>query len=572
MPLTVHPFSPHVTRALEQQFILSHPTPEAWNDDRKIFNYICWHLNQLGCKHVVVEDDYIDRDYSEDYSAFYSTTFFDTGKSCVRLHFFSHLSRRSQKALTSEGSIPQIRAATKKLQDAYLGFLVILPIPKSNIGRTVIAPRPGRYSEHYCTSYATTKVNLGGIPLAAHGAPFIQQDGHVAVCASAAIWVVSRVMQLLYNFQRFSLSRITTAANKHLHLNREFPAIRGLTLDQIMSGFFELGFTPICYNRESVQAPTKWDPKEIIYKYIESNLPVIAIIRGSHACVIVGHDFHPSKKVADGGQLVSSSELINCFLVQDDMLGPYILMPEWHSITPGSTKFTLGKPSESEFSPFKDTPNLFTPYSIRDITSIIIPTFKKIYLEGQQIETLIRDTIEGQSSILRSVYLEAMTERRRPSISNMLKVNAKTRAGRFEKILRNGTEKIFYRTRFMLSNHFKEDYLLRKPFVPEGLALQYSQMHFPRYLWVAELCLEEAIRTEECGTSQNGRTIIGEILIDPTGPDDPGSIISVHFPGCLLVNSFYDPELENVEMIVLYPITDDAPYMSFDRSRLTVAQ
>ena len=47
------------------------------------------HLRILGVKSYVLEDPYIDRDYSADYLQFYARTFRTYPRHCKRAHFFS---------------------------------------------------------------------------------------------------------------------------------------------------------------------------------------------------------------------------------------------------------------------------------------------------------------------------------------------------------------------------------------------------------------------------------------------------------------------------------------------------
>ena len=47
------------------------------------------HLKILGACSYVVEDPYIDRDYSSDYLHFYARTFRQLARHCKRLHFFT---------------------------------------------------------------------------------------------------------------------------------------------------------------------------------------------------------------------------------------------------------------------------------------------------------------------------------------------------------------------------------------------------------------------------------------------------------------------------------------------------
>src|SRR5215469_6885782 len=51
--------------------------------------YLGEYLAALGCKTVVIEDHYIDRDYIDDVALFYSRSLRAYPNYCYRLHFFA---------------------------------------------------------------------------------------------------------------------------------------------------------------------------------------------------------------------------------------------------------------------------------------------------------------------------------------------------------------------------------------------------------------------------------------------------------------------------------------------------
>src|SRR6266481_2344218 len=51
--------------------------------------YLGRYLSQMGCKSVVIEDHYVDRDYIDDVALFYSRSLRAYPNYCYRLHFFS---------------------------------------------------------------------------------------------------------------------------------------------------------------------------------------------------------------------------------------------------------------------------------------------------------------------------------------------------------------------------------------------------------------------------------------------------------------------------------------------------
>lgn len=523
--------------------------------DKILFRYIVWILKQFGSKNIVIESNYVDRDFSEDYSAYYSTLFCAPSKKCSRIHFFSCSIDKLRKSFSKRKNISTIKSNLNYLNESYLGFIVIIPIDDHVIGRTVLSSNiikklaHSNATHYYCTTRSITKINIDGLPIKINGMPFIQQDWQVGVCSSTAIWMITNYMSR-FGFRRYSLTKITEAANKYLRINRPFPALRGLTVQQIISGFSELGIEPIHYQKSSLKSQAQWNPKEIIYNYIESELPVIAVIGNEHACVIIGHDFNlDTNKGGQLDKLVSNSEFIDCFIVHDDERGPYLLLPEFTRVSKNASKYE----NNNDYNPFEEEPNIYTPYSMRDITNIIIPVFQKVYLEGTIVNDLIVNLFTSKTNPCISIYKYIMELKEDDSLLSIDTIN-------LGKLFLYKTKKtrIFYRTRFLLSNHFKENYLLHKKKASSTLIYHYSIIELPRYIWLVELFYEDDLKEKIIGLGNNADIVIGEIIIDATGADNMSSIISFHLPGILVINPAYQSNVDDTD-VSYFEIINDTP-------------
>ena len=169
------------------------------------------HLRILGARSYVLEDRYIDRDYSADYLHFYARTFRTHARHCQRAHFFSDdVSPQLGQARSTE-ALRQLRdlAAT-----GYCGFCVIRPLPTAPIGRTVLrADVRGRQGmEATVTCRAPFEANLLGVNLQVTGAAYLQQDARVGACAQVAIWAGMRHMHARYAYDWVSVADITRLA------------------------------------------------------------------------------------------------------------------------------------------------------------------------------------------------------------------------------------------------------------------------------------------------------------------------------------------------------------------------
>ncbi len=505
-------------------------------DDLQVFHYLVWHLSTLECASVAVEKGYVDKDFSEDYSCFYSGVFSDEQKYCTRLHFFKNLNPEYlEKIIGSKKNRRDIAKVQKKLTDCYLGFVVVLPIQKGKIGRTFLRPKDCEDSQIFLTSVSKQKVHIDGVSLEVHGVPFIHQDGQVAVCSSSAMWMVARFLHLENGYKRYSLSNITREANRFFRRNREFPAVHGLTVEQIISGLIEMGFTP--YHYEKIAYEEQWDPKELIYRYIESGFPVIAIVGGgasAHACVVVGHDYCYKKSIYKKGKFLSTSNFINSFVVNDDLIGPYLLLPQIQKITSATHKITV----ERDFEDLKSDSLTFTPYSMQSISSVIAPVPRKIYLESTGLENLFGYIFPVESQDQHPFYLKTYHDALCTIYTlfergvDLLSKSVFMKALNFYENMISPEKRIFFRTRFVKSVDLKQDYFLNKRKVSEKLGRLYSDLHMPRYVWLVEIFHDKSVLP---GRELKFDQVAGEIIFDATGTDSEVSILAVHFPGALML-------------------------------------
>ena len=169
------------------------------------------HLRVLRVKSYVLEDKYIDRDYSADYLYFYARTFRTHDRHCKRVHFFSDdISPLLRRPLSTD----RLRQIQDFADTNYCGFCVVRPLPTAPIGRTVLKGRVRSAfdMETTVTCRADFGVNLLGVDLQVTGASFLQQDARVGACAQVAIWAGMRHMHARYKYNWISVADITRFA------------------------------------------------------------------------------------------------------------------------------------------------------------------------------------------------------------------------------------------------------------------------------------------------------------------------------------------------------------------------
>jgi hypothetical protein len=123
-------------------------TQQHWNDlelflnkeqgNPHITSTILNHLRALQTLAALIDDDYIDRDFSEAYSAYYAKTFKRHSKVCKRLLFFScDLDFLPKLAVTDAAKRLEAEAG-----EHYLGHIVLRPISKAPISQAILKPPP----------------------------------------------------------------------------------------------------------------------------------------------------------------------------------------------------------------------------------------------------------------------------------------------------------------------------------------------------------------------------------------------------------------------------------------------
>ncbi|WP_156162979.1 hypothetical protein [Bradyrhizobium sp. LTSP857] len=285
-----------------------------------VVNSVIRHLMLSNVTSYLLEDRYIDRDYSSDYRHFYAQTFKTYDRHCKRIHFFA-------EDISKLFSLPhwsnRVKALEYTSQRSYCGFCVIRPLANASIGRTALKMRgpEGKDLETVITCRADFRANLMGAELDVCGATFMQQDSRIGACAQIAIWMGARHMHQRYRYNWLSVADITKLASPTtsdesttLPAGSEF-----LTSERMIRAVHEMGFQPLCFKGPNIG--------EQILPYVESGLPVILglDIPGAnigHAVTVIGRVFSKLDKATS-----RPIDFISGFIVHDDQAGPYKVIP-----------------------------------------------------------------------------------------------------------------------------------------------------------------------------------------------------------------------------------------------------
>lgn len=277
------------------------------------------HLRVLGVKSYVIEDPYIDRDYSADYLQFYARTFRTYPRHCRRAHFFAE---DISSILDQPRSTEQLHQLRQVARRSYCGFCVIRPLPKAPIGRTVLGAqvrgRPGMESTVTCR--AEYEANLLGVDLKVTGTAYLQQDARVGACAQVSIWAGMRHMHARHGYNWMSVADITRlAAPTTPDEATSLPAGSDfLNSERMLRAISEAGYQPLCLTGANIASA--------ILPYVESGIPVVVGLNigtdVGHAVTVIGRVFATQAQPTD-----AVIDYVSAFIVHDDQGGPYMLLP-----------------------------------------------------------------------------------------------------------------------------------------------------------------------------------------------------------------------------------------------------
>jgi hypothetical protein len=302
-------------------------------------------------KGILVEHNYIDKDYRSTYYNFYAKKGQRYRSDCVRLHFFDEL-------VTFDDKVARLSSPDHRLEDHYFGYMVLRPTGIATIGRSVVSPdvRSGANKRTISTHH---KVHLLGYKLTVQGFPSMDQHIDIAVCAHVACWAILRHYSERYNIYREFLTHDITLMAQAFDPGGLVPS-KGLAVSHAERVFQEAGTFPIVVTRDP---NTKASFYRELIAYVESGFPLFAAMHGRrHAIAIVGYEWRASGgwPAAAPGTRYAWDEVQALSVVDDNHL-PYLSIQ-----TTGGAK----------------------PYSAEDIDAFIVPLPEKVFYPAEAVERL----------------------------------------------------------------------------------------------------------------------------------------------------------------------------------------
>ena len=348
--------------------------------------YLAKYLKEVGAATIVVEEDYVDGDYLDDYARYYVRCFSSYEKRCRRLHFFSYQFDEGYFSMVISKRIsPEDQA--ERIDNAYLGFVIVKPLPSSVIGKTVLATyscnKENGHRKYPCTR--TYSANLFGIELSVESLAYQEQDLVVARCATVALWSAFQKTSKIFNALEPRPAEITDAATANYRNSRSMPS-SGLSVEQMCSAVAAVGLEQELFDLSS--EPKRRNLLSLVYGYLRYGLPVLLAGKLKdgelHAITLTGYSClnHPARNwsTPPPGMLVPMrGRRIDKFYAHDDQVGPFsrIEAIENTSSSEGGSD-TIDRPSDSPIR-FVRKNELGEGWSMTP-TLVVVPVYHKIRL------------------------------------------------------------------------------------------------------------------------------------------------------------------------------------------------
>lgn len=378
------------------------------------FLYLNDYLNEIGCKTIIIENRYVDKNFLDDYSGYYSRCFQDIQKKCVRVHLFS--SEFDHQILKQHLLEKSSNTSDNILSSAYLGFIVLRPLPNAPLAKVCISTYPpaNGKNRHFPT-LKTYKAHLLGQELSIQSLAFQEQDRALSACATSALWSAFHGSSTLDVDKVSAPSRITENAKKIIPQHQFNHPHRGLTPAQMASSVREDGLEPLLCNfintsylKALVRAYLSVGVTPVLGMnlhyadesgFLENGISKAKPI-GNHAVAVVGYNISdtqpiPLFKVDDIPTKLNSinqkdiylkSSAIDKIYVHDDEIGPFAKMEfineYWQHL---KTRWQMYRdPAEEVNATVKDI-LLPKPHKIRisfNTVFSIIREFNSLYLKS----------------------------------------------------------------------------------------------------------------------------------------------------------------------------------------------
>jgi len=386
--------------------------------------YIRTYLSDLSAQTVIEELQYFDRDYLSEFSAFYSTSAHGYKNTCKRLHFFSDSFSRK----VFENATAGIESSKKRLENSYLGFVVVRPIPAAPLGRTVLKLYPERSPKTPRITEPARNYNshIAGLTLSVKGLAWQQQDTGVGACATVGLWTMLHSSAFDPRHSVPTTTNITISAHKRAGLGKRLFPSRGLTLQQICEAIKDQGLAPALTDG-NVRSPDKSTVNGFarerfassIAAYIRSGYPVLLMGKrgqGGHAICVVGFRSCTQPPLSSN-EVGIEDGAVEVIYIHDDNIGPNVRFEVVDKTLPKTGEKIVGlKPvapmptaSHPPYKRVKFSPEPFIPQHI------LVATHEDLRTSPDEMHKAGLKTVQQMAFVLKGI--SNLTKKQLPGLT-----------------------------------------------------------------------------------------------------------------------------------------------------------
>ncbi|HCY77474.1 MAG TPA: hypothetical protein DHV28_16280 [Ignavibacteriales bacterium] len=435
-------------------------TPPEVIESKNHFIYLkdYFESKDIDIKTIVIEEEYVSKDYLDDYTSYYSLCFEHYPKFCKRVHFFKGTFTNEE----FKDIVLKDEYKNKNFWKHYMGFIVVKPIPLKIIGYSVLRTYKNGidYEDRKFWGVRKYKINFYGNEIEFDSLAFQEQDSVLAACATTAIWTMLNKASIDFHTILKSPSQITQDAGRiSADGSRLFPN-KGLDILQICQAILNSGLVTEVKQPDYKEFDKKGRLvkefisnsyfKKILNAYSPIGIPIIVIISvpndnnyGLHAITVSGFKQKKQKIIVPKNEISWLSENIEKVYVHDDQWGPFVRI-EFEGEIEIKTPWTI---FHSQLLPTY-------------INNIIVPLFPKIRISYEDIEVIVL----GLDAILTTFFDNNI-------ISDLVWDIKIEYSERYKKFIKNSD----------LSNEVKLSRLKR---------------NLPKYLWIAKCSIGEYLILE----------------------------------------------------------------------------
>ena len=340
---------------------------------------------------VLVEHDYIDKDYRSTFYNYYAKMGRPYRDDCVRIHFFD-------REVTFCGSPLDLKGPDDWLEDRYFGYIVLRPTIESTLGRSVLSPRI-RIGARGNAIQSVHKVHLLGYTFLVRGFPSMAQPADIAVCAHVSCWAILRHYSEQYSQHRELLVHDITRLAKPFDPGGLTPSL-GLTVYEAERIFQAAGCYPLMVVKQwedhtnGVGEDFKFYAQ--LLSYLESGFPLFVALESeemeneAHAIVVAGYSWRDTSLVSSAGNSHVWCQVESLLAVDDNLL-PY------STVSVGSG--TTSEPTAPV-------------YTVKDFTAFIVPLPEKIFYPAHAVESFSLDALYRSYKVVLALPDEEVLLRR----------------------------------------------------------------------------------------------------------------------------------------------------------------